>query len=437
MREIALVMPKMSMTMESGQVVSWYTSEGDSVRAGDVVCEVTTDKVNMDVEATVDGTLARIVARQGDVVAVGEPIAYVASESDDLFEGISIGTAARPAEPASEPAAVATTVAPGRDEVANPPSRRGPIAAAPWARRRAAELGIDLASIAGTGVDGAVTKKDVEQAASQLAPAPSAPQPPTPQPPARQRPAPQPPVPAAAGAPAEPAADSTFAPAFAAALQAQRQAVRQVVARKMTESAAIPQFTAFADLDLQALTAARERIGWTALLVYAVARTLRDHPALNSTWQDDRPTPAGHVGIALAVDTPVGLLAPVLVDPDRLTLDQVDARTKQLVAHARGGRLAADALQGGTFTVSNLGVFGVRMFDALITPPQVGALSVGLIGQVPVAVRGALTVRTSCTVGLTVDHRAADGADAGRFLADLVTLLAEPARLFASLRDPR
>ena len=427
MREIALVMPKMSMTMESGQVVAWYTSEGESVRAGDVVCEVTTDKVNMDVEATVDGTVARIVAQQGDMVAVGEPIAYVASQADDLFEGISIGAAAGVA---AEPAAVAATgtAAPSRDEVANPPSRRGPIAAAPWARRRAAELGIDLAGIAGTGVDGAVTKKDVERAAALLVPARSA----------------QPPVSAQVPAPVDTTAESTestadtaFTPAFASALQAQRQAVRQVVARKMTESAAIPQFTAYADLDLQALAAGRERTGWTALLVYAVARTLRDHPALNSTWHDGRPTPADRVGIALAVDTPVGLLAPVLIDPDRLTLEQIDARTKQLVEQARGGRLAPDALQGGTFTVSNLGVFGVRMFDALITPPQVGALSVGVIGQVPVAVRGALTVRTTCTVGLTIDHRAADGADAGRFLADLATLLAEPARLFASHRDPR
>jgi len=429
MRELPLVMPKMSMTMEEGQVLAWHKKEGDTIVAGDIVCEVMTDKVNMDVEATVDGTITRIVVQQGDSIAVGEPMAFVASESDDLFEGLTLGP--QPVQPSTPETALAAqppsrsgeiAQPPSRSaEIAQPPSRRGPIAAAPLARRRAAQLGIDLATIVGTGVGGAVTKKDVEQAAQAIAAAPAQPteiQPPTVQPRAMQA--------------APPTIDAT--PAFAGALASQRRAVRQAVARKMTESAAVPQFTAYADLDVQALAAARGRISWTSLLVYAVARTLREHPMLNSLWQDNESVACDHVGIALAVDTPIGLIAPVITDADLLTIDEADTAVRRTIEQARGGRLNGDALAGATFTLSNLGGFGVRAFQALVTPPQVAALSVGAIGEHPVGANGALTVRTVCSVGLTVDHRAADGADAGRFIADLSSLLASPTMLLQQRR---
>jgi pyruvate dehydrogenase E2 component (dihydrolipoamide acetyltransferase) len=439
MRELPLVMPKMSMTMEEGQVLAWHKKEGDTIAAGDIVCEVMTDKVNMDVEATVDGTITRIVVQQGDSIAVGEPMAFVASESDDLFEGLTLGPqpvqpsapetalAAQPpsrsreiAQPPSRSREIAQPPSRSR-EIAQPPSRKGPIAAAPLARRRAAQLGIDLATIVGTGVGGAVTKKDVEQAAQAIAAAPTQPTDipsSTVQPRATQA--------------APPTIDAT--PAFAGALASQRRAVRQAVARKMTESAAVPQFTAYADLDVQALAAARGRIGWTSHLVYAVARILREHPMLNSLWQDDESVACDHVGIALAVDTPIGLIAPVIVDADLLTIDEADAAVRRTIEQARGGRLNGDTLAGATFTLSNLGGFGIRAFQALVTPPQVAALSVGAIGEHPVGANGALTVRTVCSVGLTVDHRAADGADAGRFIADLSSLLASPTALLQQRR---
>lgn len=204
----------------------------------------------------------------------------------------------------------------------------------------------------------------------------------------------------------------------------------------MTESASVPQFTAYADLDLQSLAAARGRIGWTSVLVYAVARTLREHPVLNSLWRDDESVPSDHVGIALAVDTPIGLVAPVVLDPDLMPIEEIDSTVRRTIDLARGGRLNGDALTGATFTLSNLGGFGVRAFQALVTPPQVAAISVGAIGEHPVGVNGAIAVRTMCSVGLTVDHRAADGADAGRFLADLSALLGAPSQLLQP-RRPR
>ena len=426
MRELPLVMPKMSMTMEEGQVLAWHKSVGDVIHAGDIVCEVMTDKVNMDVEASIDGTITRIVVEQGQAAAVGEPMAFVATESEDLLEGLTVGPQPAQAEATPE-ASVARLEQPTADQVARPPSRKGRVAAAPLARRRAAELGVDLASITGTGVGGAITKKDVEAAANSRLVAASRESAPAQAEPVRIQPSAQQ---GTSARPTESVADSAeISPAFADALAAHRSAVRQAVAKKMTESAAIPQFTAYAEIDVQALGAVRGRVGWTSLLIYAVARSLRDHPVLNGAWQDGAATPSEHVGVALAVDTPIGLVAPVISDPDLAAIDEVDARVRRLIEQARSGRLAGDALAGATFTLSNLGGFGVRSFQALITPPQVAALSVGAIGEHPVGRNGALSVRTTCSVGLTVDHRAADGADAGRFLSDLSALLGAPEQL--------
>ncbi len=461
MRDVALVMPKMSMTMEQGQIVVWHVEPGAHVRAGDAVCDVLTDKVDMEVESPVEGTLARIVADVGATIPVGDPIAYIATEADELLEGLigpdgvvggeadtdaaPIGTGA-PAEPGST----------GADRLATPPSRQGPRPVVPGARSRAARLKIDLATITGTGTGGLITMADVNRAAQAFA---------TQAPPPAQRSAAvpaaspaltaatmpaasyvsaAPPVPAAppagspppiAGSPSgsdRPGANRLDSARFDSALETYRRSVRQTVARVMTESAAVPQFTAYADLDLRPLAAARRGIGWTTLLAVAFAKTLRLHPELASTWVDGRSQPADRIGIALAVDTPVGLLAPVVIDADRRPADDVERDVRRVVASARDGHLGPDAMSGATATLSNLGTFGVVRFQALVTPPQVCALSVGVIGEMPFAPGGGtLGVRLGCTVGLTVDHRAADGADAGRFLADFADLIRRPDSLLA------
>jgi pyruvate dehydrogenase E2 component (dihydrolipoamide acetyltransferase) len=192
----------------------------------------------------------------------------------------------------------------------------------------------------------------------------------------------------------------------------------------------VPQFTVFGMLDLTALDLARGRVGWTALLLRAFAAMLREHAELNVTWSDDGPQSCPYVGVALAVDTPVGLLAPVLRDPDRGPLDELDSAVRRAADRARSGRLLPADLEAATTTVSNLGGFGVDAFQALLTPPQVTVLSLGRIAPRPtVLAGGGMAARLGCTVGLTVDHRAADGADAARLLAGLADLTGMPARL--------
>jgi pyruvate dehydrogenase E2 component (dihydrolipoamide acetyltransferase) len=226
------------------------------------------------------------------------------------------------------------------------------------------------------------------------------------------------------GAAAPAGREDGIEPGFADALAARRRSVRAAVNRAMERSAAVPQFTVFADLDLEALRAARGRVGWTTLLVRALALTLRDAPNLNGDHE--------HVGVALAADTPVGLLAPVVRDPDRMPAAELDAVIRATVEKARNGRLSAADLAGATVTVSNLGGWQVQSFQALLTPPQAAVLSVGAIEQRPaVGPDGGLTVRTTCTVGLTVDHRAADGADAARLLAAMKRLVCDPRSLLS------
>ena len=394
MARLAIRMPKMSMTMTEGTFLLWHKAPGDTVAEGEVVCEVATDKVDMEVEATVAGTLTRLLAAPEDVVEVGTPIAYVATESDELLDGLFDSPPPVPegrAEP--PPPAPASAEAPsqaasghaasGRAAGAVPPSEvaRGsarpaagtapaPVvsthrAAVPAARRLAEERGIDLATVRPTGPWHTIRLSDVDL--------PS------------------------------------------------RGNSRAAVARRMTASAQVPQFVLHRDLDLDGVARTHS---WTVLLVHAFARALRRHPDLNASWADGDVRYHEHVGVALAVDTARGLLAPVLTDPDHDSLDTFAARVADVVERARSGRLGlAELSTAATTTVSNLGGLGVTGFHALLTPPQATALALGSVEPRVVPVPGGIGVRPRCTVGLTVDHRVADGAAAARLLATLQELL--------------
>ncbi|GLY70626.1 dihydrolipoamide acetyltransferase family protein [Amycolatopsis taiwanensis] len=375
MKQTPLVMPKMSMTMTEGVMVTWHKAEGDEIRAGDVVCEVTTDKVDMEVEATVEGTLARIVAQPEDVVAVGEPIAYVATTSDDLLEGLF-----DPVEPPIDEAAVAATPVPAEPEPV-PAARPAVIAAVPAARRVAAERGIDLATVTPTGPAGTIRLSDLG--------------------PTETRPAIKPEN--------KPEAKPALKP---------RRGPRAVIARRMSPSADVPQFVVYRDLDLVPSSQS-----WTAVFVRAFAQALRRHPELNGEWADGQLRQHEHIGVALAVDTERGLLAPVLKDPDLDDLGTLGERIADVVRRARAGKLTLAEMSGGTTTVSNLGMFGVDAFQALLSPPQATALSLGAVGHKVVPVPGGIGVALRCTAGLTVDHRVGDGADAARLLATLQQIL--------------
>ncbi|MGV8876270.1 MAG: dihydrolipoamide acetyltransferase family protein [Rhodoglobus sp.] len=424
MAELPLTMPKMSMTMEEGTMVAWLKQVGDPVRSGEPVCEVATDKVDMEVESPFDGVLARIIAQPDDVYPVGEVIAYITTDADDLLGGLFDEPVAEVPAPTAT-ADAAPTVADGVS--VQDSGVTGWVSAVPAARGIAEEHTIDLATVTPTGPGNTVRVADVEAAvAAKSATAPTA----------------SPAVPAAADvaadvvvAPAAPAATPTTSAAPATdPVEARRLRTRKQVAKVMSASALVPQFTAFIDLDLSALAAVRKTTlggaSWTALFVRAQAMALAENSALNATWVDDSVSANPHIGIALAIDSPTGLLAPVLTNPHEGSLSDLVAQIATVVEQTRNGTLASARLGGGTSVFSNLGGFGVESFNALLTPPQSTALSSGAVKpRMRVFDDGSFGVRLSATIGLTVDHRVADGADAARMLATITSLVATPDRL--------
>lgn len=430
MRTLPVRMPKFSMAQEDAILLAWKKSPGDRISAGEVMCEVATDKVDMDVEAPFDGTIVELLAAEQQTVPVGEPIALVQTEADEFLDDLFV--APRPAaesasvkSAASTPAAAATTAGPVEigAEATRPtaPSRKSGRPALPGARRRAAALGVKLEAVIGSGRAGVITVADVEAAAASRAGATSVP-------PSSPQTVATPVRPLGEEGSRSPAPSGAVEPNYAVDLAPRRRAVRAAIARVMSEAASIPQFTVYGDLDLEPLARERGRIGWTTWLMWFMAATVRQFPELNARWAGDHAEESDRVGVSLAVDTPIGLLAPVIFDPDLRSLEGVDAQVRSLVDRARMGKLQSQDLEGGTITLSNLGGFGVAAFQAVVTPPQVSAVSLGAVAPTPVVLGSGLTVRTTCRVGVTVDHRAADGAQAARFVAQLNASLSDPTR---------
>ena len=466
MREIEVPMPKLSMTMEEGELIAWVKSEGEQVRAGEVICEVNSDKVEMEVESPADGTLVRHAAAEGDVVPVGAPIATLATEAEDLLGGLfeppsGDGGGAAPAAEAPH--------APAADTPA--PPEAGPRPVVPAARRKAAELGVDLAAVSGTGPDGLVRVADVQAAATPApAPLPATPAPhpslgtPEPHPPLGT-PEPHPPVGgaptgrvAAGGTRGEPLSTAPApvpAPAAAATAPVASDAdveevplspMRRMVARRLVESMqSTPHFYLTITVDAEALLGFRAdlnrqladrgedlKVSVNDLIVKACAVLLRSNPDLNVSFGGDKLLvhKRVHVGIAVAVDG--GLVVPVVRDADQKTLTQVAREARELVGKARSGRLIADEMGGGTFTVSNLGMFGVQQFTAVINPPEAAILAVGAALAEPVVTAdGAVEVHQRMRLTLSIDHRALDGATGAGFLAQLKTALEHPLQIVA------
>ena len=348
MARLAIRMPKMSMTMTEGEVSSWMVDVGAEVAEGDVVCEVMTDKVDMEVESTVTGTLVEIVVPSG-TVEVGEPIGWV--EGEDTGGGFGDLLSAPEPEPQPEP-----RPEPSVTTVEGVPAAEAPVTVLP---------------------------------AEPEAPAP----PKTP-----------------AARPAAPAA-------------ARKAAIRAAVARKMTPSAAIPQFTVWREIELDAANAGRRGVSWTTVLLRAYAAALRDVPDLLCRWEDDRATESGPPSIALAVATDRGLLVPTFAEPDLGDARAVDAEIRAVVKSAHTGRLDPSYMGVANGSLSNLGGLNVDRFQALLTPPQASVLSLGAIRQRPVAVPGGVGLALTVHAGLTVDHRVADGAHAAELLERFARLL--------------
>ena len=397
MARLAIRMPKMSMTMTEGEVAGWNAKIGDEIAVGDVVCEVMTDKVDMEVEATVAGTLVEIVVESG-MVDVGTPIAWVEGEDDGGGFG-DLLAAPDPEPTQADAAAEPETATPVVEEeplgdVSKPPAPAGPVPAVPRARGLAREHGIDLATVSPTGPDGLVRVPDVERL---VTPAPTSAPP-------RTTPAPV--------AAAAPEADDK-------ALK-RRTAVRRAVARVMVPTATIPQFTIWREVHLDTANAARDGLSWTTVLLRAYAAALRQVPELLSRWEDDAPTPAGAPSIALAVATERGLLVPTFVEPDLGDAREKDAEVREVVRAAQSGKVDGAYMAVANGSLSNLGGAGIDRFQALLTPPQASVLSLGSIRPRPVAVPGGVGLALTVEAGLTVDHRVADGAHGADLLARFV-----------------
>ncbi len=353
-----VILPKLGMTMEEATILRWLKQEGDEVAKDEPLAEIMTEKVDMQIEAPAAGILRSIRARPGDVVPVAQIIAYIVAPGEDV-----------PPPPPSVPAA---TVAPHAVPPApHAPSSQGqPVAATPAARRVAREVGMDLSTIVGTGPAGSITEADVRVA--------------------RSRPTPL-------------------------ALSDRRR----IIARRMAQSAReIPHIYLTRAVDLSGAVV-RGQASYTAVMVWAVARALRGHPFMRASLEGDTVVVYEALHIGVAVDAPEGLIVPVVRDADQKSFHTIHRELEVLVRRAREGALTLADVSDGVFTVSNLGMFGVDRFTALINPPQAALLAVGAVRPRPWVVDEALLVRPVAELTLALDHRIADGTAGARFLNDV------------------
>jgi pyruvate dehydrogenase E2 component (dihydrolipoamide acetyltransferase) len=418
-------MPRLSDSMEEGTIIKWLKAEGDEVARGDELVEIETDKATMTYEADSDGVL-QIVAAEGDTLPVGEVIARLngageatevrrqASEGEpepDAAGGASgVGRQASEGEP--EPAAQAEPEP--EPEPAPPPSAAESdggerVKASPIARRMAREKGLELSSLRGTGPGGRIVKADVESAA------PAAPQ-------------------AAPAAAPEPAAATGKGESELVELTR----TQQLIARRMAESkATVPDFALNMDIDMEAAVAMRAQLKEVAevvpsfndTVVKASALALREYPRANGSYKDGRFELHGRINVGVAVAAQDALIVPTIFDADRKSLGEIARVARELAGKVRDGTIAPPELSGGTFTVSNLGMYGITSFTAVINPPQAAILAVGAIERRPTVVDGEIVPRHRMAVTLACDHRILYGADAAEFLARVRGLLESPAAM--------
>jgi len=418
-------MPALSPTMNEPKLAKWHVTVGDTVKAGQVVCEIETDKATMEVEAVDEGKIGQIVVPEGaEGVKVNAVIAILLEEGET---SLPAGAAPAPTSaPKSTPAAAPATApkpaspAPAAPAAAPKPAQApsgGRIFASPLAKRIAAEKGLDLSRLKGSGPNGRIVKADVETAKPQAAPAAA--------------PAPK------AAPPARPQ------PVFVAPgdTRVPHTSIRKVIARRMLESKqTVPHFYLTVDLEIDALLAARQAINAVAekkgtkvsvndMVIKACAKALRDHPECNASWTEDEMIQYGAVDISVAVATDRGLITPIVRNADMKGLAQIASEMKDLAARAKIGKLKLDEFQGGGFTISNLGMFGINSFSAIINPPQAMILAVGMGEERAVVRKGQMVVRNMMSCTLAVDHRVVDGAMGAQYLQTLRAYIEQPAAM--------
>ncbi|WP_171122183.1 MULTISPECIES: pyruvate dehydrogenase complex dihydrolipoamide acetyltransferase [unclassified Ruegeria] len=428
-----ILMPALSPTMEEGTLAKWLVKEGDTVSSGDLLAEIETDKATMEFEAVDEGTIGKILIPEGtEGVKVNTAIAVLLEDgesADDISASDTAAPAAAPAAAAGNEAASGASEAPAPAPAAPAKADGGRIFASPLARRIAAQKGLDLAQITGSGPHGRIVKVDVE-GATATAPAPA--------------PAPAAAAPAAA-APAGPSADAV------AKMYETRDyeeikldGMRKTIAARLSEAKqTIPHFYLRRDIKLDALLKFRSqlnkqlegrgvKLSVNDFIIKAVANALQQVPACNAVWAGDRVLQLKPSDVAVAVAIEGGLFTPVLQDADTKSLSALSTEMKDLAGRARERKLAPHEYQGGTFAISNLGMFGIDNFDAIVNPPHAGILAVGTGVKKPVVGDdGELTVATVMSVTMSVDHRVIDGALGAELLQAIVENLENPMVMLA------
>jgi pyruvate dehydrogenase E2 component (dihydrolipoamide acetyltransferase) len=427
-----ILMPALSPTMEEGTLAKWLVKEGDRVKSGQILAEIETDKATMEFEAVDEGIIGKLLVAEGTAgVKVNTPIATM------LEDGESADTAPAPRAPAAQPAAAPPPAATTPAAPAAPAAQAARVFASPLARRIAAERGLDLAQVTGSGPHGRIVKTDVE-GFSKPAPAPVAAAAPA----AAQAPAPAATAPAlASGATAE-----TVARMFADRSYdvVQLDGMRKTIAARLTEAKqTIPHFYLRRSVQLDALLAFREtlnkqlesrsiKLSVNDFIIKACALALQQVPDANAVWAGDRIFRLRPSDVAVAVAIEGGLFTPVLRDAHQKSISTLSAEMKDLAARARTRKLAPHEYQGGSFAISNLGMFGIENFDAVINPPHGSILAVGAGLKTPVVGKdGTITVATVMSMTLSVDHRVIDGALGAEFLQAIIQNLENPVAMLA------
>jgi pyruvate dehydrogenase E2 component (dihydrolipoamide acetyltransferase) len=434
-----ILMPALSPTMTEGTLARWLKAEGDAVKAGDVIAEIETDKATMEVEAVDEGVLGKILVADGTAnVKVNDPIAILVDAGEKVPDAAPSG---KPAPAAAGPAAEVVgaessgPVTPGRTEVTPPANGHDAdgerIFASPLARRMAKQAGIELSALKGSGPHGRIVKADIEAAQKGGTAAPA---------PAVQAPAP-------AAAPAAAPIAKAAAPVIAAPHKLiPHSSMRKVIARRLTEAkSTIPHFYVSMDVELDSaiellgkLNAKappdRDNPGWYSIsindmVIKASAATLRRVPMVNAAWTDDGMAVFEDVDISVAVAIPDGLITPIIRRADQKGLMTISREMKDLAGRARSGKLKPEEFQGGGFSISNMGMFGVSEFAAIINPPQSAILAVAAGQKRPVVKDGALAIATVMTVTLSVDHRVVDGALGANWLKTFKQIVEDPLSL--------
>ncbi|WP_408873353.1 pyruvate dehydrogenase complex dihydrolipoamide acetyltransferase [Gluconobacter roseus] len=401
-----ILMPALSPTMTEGKLARWLKAEGDTVSAGDVIAEIETDKATMEVEAVDEGILGRILIQESaEGIPVNTPIAVLVEEGEAVPEASSTQSAAAPkaeAAPAEAKPASATSKAPAEDKGER-------IFVSPLAKRMARERGIALGALTGSGPNGRILKRDVEKGPNAPKAAPKT---------------------APAAAPVTTSEETVR--------RVPNSTMRKVIARRLTESKTqVPHFYVSVDIELDALLELRSKLNATAqensfkisvndMMIKAVALALKKVPGVNVQFTDAETLHFENVDISMAVSVPDGLITPIIRNADRKSLREISVEAKDLAKRARAGKLKPEEFQGGTFSISNMGMFGVREFAAIINPPQAGILAIAS-GEKRAVVRGSeIAVATVMTATLSVDHRAVDGALGAEWLNALRDIVQNP-----------